>query len=198
MPVLRVKGLCYQQYGPYSFTIEPSQCVSLSGPSGAGKSLMLRAIVDLDVHQGEIYLDDVNCSQMPATRWRRLIGLLPATSQWWFDTVGSHFHSIDNTLLQKTGFESDVMHWQVSRLSQGESQRLGLVRMICNKPRALLLDEPTASLDSNNVELMEALITEYSHEHAAPVLWVSHDRQQTRRISKRYFILDTQGRLTEE
>ena len=49
--------------GPVSFDVAAGECLCLSGPSGAGKSLLLRAIADLDPHEGAAWLDGIsyNC-----------------------------------------------------------------------------------------------------------------------------------------
>jgi ABC-type iron transport system FetAB ATPase subunit len=188
MSRLHIKALCYQDRGPFDLTVEAGQCVGLSGISGAGKTLMLRAIADLDAHSGHIFLNDAECLTMQAPQWRKQVGLLPAESQWWHDTVGENFTSaLDLTLLQRLGFDEDALSWQISRLSSGERQRLALVRLLSNRPQALLLDEPTASLDSANIHNAEALIAEYRRNTGAAVLWVSHDMEQIARVAERHF-----------
>jgi ABC-type iron transport system FetAB ATPase subunit len=194
---LRIDKLSYQARGPINLTINAGECVGLSGPSGAGKTLLLRAIVDLDPHQGCVYLDQEACADVAAPLWRRQVGLLPAESQWWFETVGEHFADIEESSLQALGFEKAVMGWQVSRLSSGERQRLGLIRLLANQPKVMLLDEPTANLDPDNAAKAETLIANYSRTTGAPVIWVSHDAQQLQRVAHRRFRIE-QGRLTEQ
>ncbi len=188
MSRLHIKALCYQDRGPFDLAIEAGQCVGLSGPSGSGKTLMLRAITDLDAHSGHVFLNDSECLTMQAPQWRKHVGLLPAESQWWHDTVGENFTSaVDKTWLKRLGFDVDALSWQISRLSSGERQRLGLVRLLSSRPQALLLDEPTASLDSANIQNAETLIAEYRRNTGAAVLWVSHDMEQIARVAERHF-----------
>ena len=78
-----------------------------------------------------------------------------------------------------------MLDWQVSPLSTGEKQRLALLRLLANQPRALLLDDPTASLDAPNVGNAEALIHDYQQQQQAPVIWVSHDSAQIQRVADR-------------
>ena len=73
--------------------------------------------------------------------------------------------------------------WDVSRLSTGERQRLALARALCRRPEALLLDEPTASLDDYATGLVEDLIRECCKEGMA-LLLVTHDRRQAERMAK--------------
>jgi ATPase subunit of ABC transporter with duplicated ATPase domains len=124
---LQLSGLVFQGRGPYSFQIQPASIVGLHGASGAGKTLLLRAIADLDPHQGQLRLGEMVCAQVSAARWRKTVGLLSAESFWWFDTVGEHFHVPMRELqgfLRKLGFSSEVLNWEVSRLSTGEKQSL--------------------------------------------------------------------------
>lgn len=183
--------------GPYSFAIEDSACLALTGPSGSGKTLLLRALADLDPHQGSVCLDDSECSEVPAPLWRRQVGLLPAESHWWHPTVGEHIAKLDEGHLGKIGFDSDVTDWEIGRLSSGEKQRLALIRLLANKPKALLLDEPTKSLDSENVARMEALVAEYRMGTGCPILWVTHDDEQAGRVSHARYHLDN-GLLLEK
>ncbi len=189
MSTLNIKGLITHVIGPLDLDIPAGQCVCLSGPSGCGKSLTLRALADLDPHEGEVALNGERAAEFSGPEWRQQVGLLPAESSWWRDTVGEHFQEVDETLLAKVGFSRDVMQWKISRLSTGERQRMALLRLLGTQPRALLLDEPTASLDRENILRVEELIKEYRHQHGAAVLWVSHDAEQIARVSSRHVMI---------
>lgn len=175
---------------PVSFTVQAAECICLTGPSGVGKSMLLRAIADLIPHQGDTSLDKQKCSQIKPSQWRKQVGYLPAESHWWSDRVGDHFSDADPVLFRQLGFEPQVLDWQVPRLSTGEKQRLALLRLLANQPRALLLDEPTASLDTVNVGNAEAMIQAYRQKHQAPVIWVSHDPAQIHRVADRILRLE--------
>ncbi len=159
---------------PLSFEVPPACTCFVRGPSGAGKSLLLRAVADLDPNEGEVWLDGLRRSGMPAHRWRRMVGYLPAESYWWEDRVGDHQAHWPLSLLERLGFGAEVLDWRVSRLSTGERQRLALARLLANRPAALLLDEPVANLDSVNADRVAAIVHAYQQEHGAPTLWVSH------------------------
>ena len=58
-----------------------------------------------------------------------------------------------------------------------------LARLLSSSPDALLLDEPTANLDSDSVSLVENVIHRYREEHSVPVIWVAHDELQLNRVS---------------
>ena len=196
---LLVEALTTHQLGPYSLHISAGECASLSGPSGSGKSLLLRAIADLDPHDGRVFLNDTQSENIPAPQWRQKVCLLPADSQWWHDDVGSHFtvKPSDETCsyLKPLGFDENTYSWQINRLSTGEKQRLALARALMNQPEVLLLDEPTASLDPNSTHAVEELVANYQQKTGAAVLWVSHDAEQTARVSKRHYKLNASGLL---
>jgi ABC-type iron transport system FetAB ATPase subunit len=172
--------------------IQPGETVCLSGPSGSGKSLLLRAIADLIPHRGRALLAGEPCEEMPAHLWRRRVGLLPAESQWWADRVGEHFAQVEAEEFQALGFGMEVLDWQLARCSTGERQRLAILRLLSQRPEALLLDEPTASLDPDSISRVEVLIDRYRKQRQAPVLWVSHDQRQIARIADRLLVINGQ------
>ncbi len=186
-----------RQVGPLDFSVAAGECVCLSGASGAGKSLLMRALADMEPHLGRVSLDGVACDGIAPTQWRRNVALLTAESAWWHDRVGEHFSRIDESLLAELGFDKQMMSAEVYGLSTGERQRLALLRLLAGRPRVLLLDEPTASLDPQNTERVERLLTRYREERDAGVLWVSHDPLQVRRVAHRHWRL-ADGRLHEE
>lgn len=188
-PRLRLVELVTRHVGPVALELAPGECIGLSGPSGAGKTLLLRAIADLDVHEGDAFMDGVRCSELKGPQWRSHVALLPAESQWWFDTIGEHFSSVDTALLGQLGFSPEVMEWEVARCSTGERQRLALARLLANTPEVLLLDEPTASLDAENIARVEAVVTGYREHSKAAVIWCGHDAAQLQRIAGRRFRL---------
>jgi ABC-type iron transport system FetAB ATPase subunit len=148
---------------------------------------MLRALADLDPHHGEVALDGMTQQQVPPPQWRQQVALLPAESRWWADSVGEHF--VGDTpadWLQCLGFDATVWDWEIKRLSSGEKQRLGLLRVLSLTPKVLLLDEPSANLDGENVGKIEEILHRYREEHAAALLWVSHDPKQIERIADRH------------
>jgi ABC-type iron transport system FetAB ATPase subunit len=194
--LLTLKGFRCRGLGPIRLEVAAGECLALSGPSGSGKSLLLRAIADLDPHEGGLYLDGTSYRELSGPEWRRRLGLLPAESHWWEDRVGAHFAQPDAHLLELLGFGPECLDWQVSRLSSGERQRLGLARLLAQSPRVLLLDEPTANLDAPNARRVETCVDDYRRSHQAAVLWVSHDPEQRRRMASRELRLE-QGRVSE-
>lgn len=194
--MLKLTGLQRLHIGPIDFVVEPGECVSVSGRSGSGKSVLLRAIADLDPHEGDMWLNGQSCSSMPAPQWRRQVTYVAAESGWWHDTVGPHFPAQTDflTLFPKVGIEPSYADVPLHRLSTGEKQRLALLRALCLKSKVLLLDEPTSSLDPESVELVEQLLRERLSVGTA-ILLVTHDAEQALRMGSRHVRLD-EGHLT--
>lgn len=194
--MLELRGLQRLHIGPVTFVVKAAECVSVSGRSGSGKSVLLRAIADLDPHEGDIWLEGRSCSSMPAPQWRRQVTYVAAESGWWHDTVGPHFpaHTDFSSLFPKVGIEPSHADVPVHRLSTGERQRLALLRALCLESKVLLLDEPTSSLDPESVELVERLLRERLSAGTAMIL-VTHDAEQAVRMGTRHVRLD-EGRLT--
>ena len=197
MSRLRAIKLANARIGPLSIDIHAGECVCLSGPSGAGKTTLLRALADLEIHDGRVLLDNQDCTSFKGSEWRRRVGMLPAESAWWCDRVGEHFEVVDEDAFAQLGFDRDIVERKVARLSTGERQRLALLRLLVGRPRALLLDEPTASLDPKNTRRAEQLIAQYSRQERAPVMWVSHDPRQMKRVCNRHLHLFA-GQLRSE
>lgn len=197
MADLKLINLQVEQVGPVNLTVKSGEIICLSGASGAGKSLLLRAIVDVLPHDGDVELGDNLASQTSPPDWRRMVGLLPAESQWWYETVGEHFKCWNEELSTRLGFGTETRQWQVSRCSTGEKQRLALLRMLCNEPAALLLDEPTGSLDPKNTEIVESIVCGYVQQRQTPVVWVSHSHEQIKRIADKHYQVDN-GRLIQQ
>lgn len=186
------------QLGPVNLIVRPGEIVCLSGESGAGKSLLLRSIIDLIPHDGDVFLDGKSSLEYTAPEWRSRVGLLPAESQWWQDTVGAHFSSVDKVVFSALGLPDKAIDWQVSRCSTGEKQRLAILRLLSNKPACLLLDEPTGSLDPENTRRVEQLIKQLAEQEKIPVLWVSHSEEQIKRIADRHFVVRDGGLVEHE
>jgi ABC-type iron transport system FetAB ATPase subunit len=108
-PLLELDALDCRVLSPVDLVVSHGECVGVSGPSGCGKTRLLRAVADLDPHDGECYLEGEACRGMPAHRWRSRVGLLTADSRWWAGTVGEHFPTADARTLERLGFDRDVM-----------------------------------------------------------------------------------------
>lgn len=195
--MLKVSDIKIPGLSAISFELTAGECLGVIGKSGCGKTRLLRAIADMDEVEGAVCVDSLCQPDISGAEWRRQVALLPAESQWWFDTVAPHFvgnHDVDFSSL---GFSNEVGQWSLSRCSSGEKQRLSILRMLANKPRVLLLDEPTANLDAENAQKVEALIADYLKENNAVAIWVSHNHAQLERVTtERYFDFSQQAMVS--
>ncbi|USD21020.1 ATP-binding cassette domain-containing protein [Microbulbifer variabilis] len=191
MSKLHIENLSNDLLQKVDLAIAPGEVVCLSGPSGSGKSRLLRAIADVDPHNGQISLGNNLQEAMPGHQWRRQVMLVPAQSAWWYETVGEHFNQPMGQTLKILGFPEEATKWQVSRLSSGEKQRLALIRALSYTPQALLLDEPTANLDADTTSKVEAWLKDEISKQQYPVIWVAHNREQIQRVASRH--IEIQG-----
>ncbi|APX94094.1 ABC transporter [Halomonas sp. 1513] len=189
-PLLRLDAIAIGHLHAVSLEIAAGDIVCLSGPSGSGKTRLLRAIADLEPHGGEAWLGKVARRDWRGSDWRQRVMLIPADSQWWYERVGEHFPdprcATLKADLQQLGFAAETLDWDVARLSSGEKQRLGLLRAIAHRPKVLLLDEPTANLDADNITRCEAWLRQRIRDTPLAALWVAHDMQQIARVATRH------------
>jgi len=182
-----------------SFSLPKHGMSSLIGPSGAGKSSLLRCMTLLqDQWQGEISIDGQMIRQWQggADALRQHIGLIaqkPAvfpTSIYENVIFGlnrkqrqADFSAWVQDCLQQAALWDEVkdrLHVAANTLSIGQQQRLCLARALVLKPKLLLLDEPTASLDPRSKQLIETCLQNLAK--TMPVLCVTHDLEQAKRL----------------
>jgi phosphate-transporting ATPase len=196
--MLSVRDLASAVLGPVSLEVAAGECVAVMGTSGAGKSLLLRAIADLDPNDGDVALNGATRNAIAANAWRRQVALVPAESGWWADSVGEHFIAApaDMALLDALGLAAETLTWTVARLSSGEKHRLAILRALSLRPKALLLDEPSASLDETSTGRLEAVLRQQSAE-GVPIVLVTHDAAQAERLATRVITM-ADGRISDQ
>jgi phosphate transport system ATP-binding protein len=184
----------------------------LIGPSGAGKSSLLRCINRLhEQWQGDITLAGQSVRSTNADALRRQIGLIgqkPAVFPCSIrDNVIFGLTRQQRKSISEEGVRTALIQaalWQeveerldepADHLSIGQQQRLCLARALILAPAMLLLDEPTSALDPRSRDIIERTMSELAY--AMPLLWVTHDLEQARRIS-RHIIFICDGRLIEQ
>lgn len=193
-----IENLCYLQNGPYSLTVDEHEIIGLSGASGIGKTQLLRAMVETIFYSGTIFFKGQTPDHYTPCQWRRLVGLVPAESMWWGEHVADHFPEKKSevglsTLLEDLGLHSDILSWQIERLSTGERQRLALARALVLQPAVVLLDEPCSALDSQSTDRVEKILLSYRQRNDAALIWVSHDQEQLKRVADRCYQVDQHG-----
>jgi putative ABC transport system ATP-binding protein len=173
---------------------DAGELVLVMGPSGSGKTTLLTMIgAMLRPTSGRIVIDGLDVTALPdraLPRVRReLVGfvfqsfnLLEALSaeenvQIALDLAGTpapEARRRARELLVEAGL-ADRLGFRARDLSAGEKQRVSIARAIANRPRLILADEPTASLDSRAGAVVMDLLRELTHRERRAAVVVSHD-----------------------
>jgi len=201
-----------------SLDIKTGEFCILLGPSGCGKTTTLRCVAGLERPDlGEIVIEDtvVNSHQpqIYVAPEDRGLGMIFQSYAIW-----PHLNVFQNIALPLQHGKRKLSRAEVrdrvhealdlvrlrgmetrraTELSGGQQQRVALARAVVTRPRVLLLDEPTSSLDANSAEKIEELLIKFRMECNLTMLWVTHEKEQAERIGGRRLIL-REGRLEEE
>jgi iron complex transport system ATP-binding protein len=218
---IRVKEL-YVNYGEkevvkdMNFEVEDGQIVTIIGPNGSGKSTILKAISRcLKPVKGEVYLDKENIYEINTKKIAQKLAILPQVKNVPSDitveqlvSYGRYPHlSFGKKLMKK---DWDIVDWAIEKtglqelrrrfvatLSGGERQRAWIAMSLCQKPKILLLDEPTTFLDiSYQLEVLQ-LVKELNESLDLTVVMVLHDLNQAARYSDKIFVIKD-GVLSDE
>lgn len=193
-PLLRARGLRFSPHPAHSheldFALAAGQLLPVLGPSGAGKTTLLRVLARLRAREGgELELEGVAAERIEVVRWRRRVAFLPQRPVMLPGTVRDNLlavgearafrHALDESrttaLLEALGLDAHRALAQDARtLSGGEAARVALVRALLTDPAVLLLDEPTASLDSDAATSVVDLVARELDAGRAALL-VAHD-----------------------
>lgn len=154
-----------------SFSISTGQIVGLLGPNGAGKTTTMRMITGfLGITSGTIKIDGEDITENPVEA-KRKIGYMPEAAPLYSDMIvedylcyvaqmqGEKPETRVKELCALCGLK-EVMHKNISDLSRGYRQRVGLAHALMHNPEILILDEPTSGLDPNQIEEVRTLIKE--------------------------------------
>jgi len=178
-----------------SLALQPHRIYALTGPNGAGKSTLLRVMALLISPKAGTIEFAKNDSHGPA-RQRQRVTLVEQTPYLFNGSVtdnlgyGLKLRGISSrerselirTTLAIVGLEGFEQR-QAKELSGGEVQRVALARALVLKPELLLLDEPTANIDSNSLQAYEALLRALP-EYGSTVVFSTHDPSQSRRLGE--------------
>ncbi|MDF1669933.1 MAG: phosphonate C-P lyase system protein PhnL [Roseovarius sp.] len=184
-----------------SFAVAPGECVSLTGASGAGKSTLMRMIYGNYLTQaGEIRIGDVDLVQAAprevialrrevlgyVSQFLRVVPRVPT-----LDVVAEPLRAVGGTeqdaqarakvLLTQLNIPQRLWSLSPTTFSGGEQQRVNIARGFAHPYPAMLLDEPTASLDAANREVVLSLI-EDAKARGAAIIGIFHDEAARARV----------------
>jgi ATP-binding cassette subfamily B protein len=198
-----------------SFDIASGELVALVGPSGAGKtSITYLALRFYDPTSGSVKLDGRDLRDIRLSSLRRFTSIVPQESVVFHTTVR------DNLLIAKpdatdeelvAACEAAQLHSLVEslpdgyqtvvgemgyRLSGGERQRLAIARALLKRPRILIMDEPTSSLDSITERAIRDALASMRSEGSRPTTIVIAHRLSTILAADKILVLD-EGRCID-
>lgn len=155
-----------------SFTINEGEITGLLGPNGAGKTTTLRMLsCYLKPDSGSIVYDGIDLAEYPVLI-KKMTGYLPESAPLYGDMMVfdymcyvAELRAIENPETRIKDIASmcrieEVMHKNISELSKGYRQRVGLAHAMIHDPKVLILDEPTSGLDPIEIVEIRNLIRE--------------------------------------
>jgi phosphonate transport system ATP-binding protein len=206
-----------------SLTVGNDEVVFVIGPSGAGKSTLIRCVNRLvEPDAGSVKLDGLEITALGAEQLRQarrrmgmifqefnlverltvmenvLSGRLGGVSLWqaWRRRFPAEDLELAFATLRRVGLEG-MENKRADALSGGQRQRVGIARALVQRPKILLVDEPTSSLDPKTSDQVMGLITRLAAEDRIPALINIHDVPLARRHARRIIGLDA-GRVVFE
>lgn len=194
-----------------SLTIEPGQSIALTGPSGSGKSTLLHIVGTLDEPSaGRVVIDGLDPFRFDPSELARfrnsMIGfifqdafLLPQYSILENVLLPTMAHRSGKQLptaraqelLKAVGLGHRLDH-RPAELSGGERLRVAVARSLVNRPRLLLCDEPTGSLDPATADTVADLLLDLHRQQGNMLLIVTHSLNLAQRCQSRLELRDGQ------
>ncbi|MGO9512373.1 MAG: ABC transporter ATP-binding protein [Steroidobacteraceae bacterium] len=184
-----------------SFSVNRGEIVGLLGPNGAGKTTTINMILGvLEPSSGRVAIDEIDIAKDRALALRRtnfaavyagLPGNLTVSENLRFFGL---LYAIDslNARVDELLKEFDLVrlrHTKCGLLSSGEQTRAALAKALLNKPKLLLLDEPTASLDPSAAQIVREKIKGLAARDGCGILWTSHNMYEVEAVCDRVLLL---------
>jgi len=192
-----------------SFTVNRGEILAFLGPNGAGKSTTMKILTGyLAPNAGRASIagfDVVGESR----EVRRRIGYLPETTPLYYDMQVNEFLDLAGKLRGmgrgerrgRMGWVAEICHLQpfyrkpIGLLSRGQKQRTGFAAAILHDPDVLILDEPTAGLDPNQIHEVRSLIKSFAHEKT--IILSTHILQEVHAMCD-HVVLIHKGRIAAD
>lgn len=186
-------------------TIPEQGITVVLGPSGAGKSMLLRLLNRLEVPtSGQVRFRGEPLGSIDPLVLRRRVGMVFQRPAPFPGTVRDNLLVADPdatadelaTALRQARLDVAYLDRNADELSGGEAQRMCLARTLVTRPEVLLMDEPTSALDPDARRGLERTAHRLA-EGGRPLVWVTHDLDQARRLADDVVVL-IRGRLAGE
>jgi len=186
-----------------SFTFNSSGIYALMGPNGSGKSTFLRICALLEApdsgdinfySEGKPVIKDISLM-------RRITLLLPKIGVFNTTVFKNVVYGLNIRNLQKNDITSRAenaldfvgllqkKNQKALTLSSGETKRLGIARALVIEPEIFFLDEPTASVDQKNTEIIEEIIQKLKKEGRSTIVITTHDTAQAERLADKLLFI---------
>ncbi|WP_043931850.1 ABC transporter ATP-binding protein [Bacillus sp. EB01] len=190
-------------------SISKGKITTLVGPSGAGKTSLFRLINGLvSPTKGDIRISGKNIEEYEPTELRRSVGLALQNATMINGNIFKNL-ALPRTLKKETlseeeaaelltsvGLEKDLLKRDVKDLSGGQRQKVSIARTLVNRPKILLLDEITSSLDRVSKQDIEELIVRINKEFNVTIMWITHNLEQAIHIGDETWVI-MDGQLLE-
>ena len=195
------------------FRIEPGQTLAVVGPSGAGKSTLARLLFRFyDVTGGRILIDGQDLRDRTQDSLRAAIGIVPQDTVLFNETIYYNLHYGRPTATRaEVERAAEMAHirafveglpegWETVvgerglKLSGGEKQRVAIARAILKRPRILVFDEATSSLDSHTEQAIQQTLAEVAEDHTT--LIIAHRLSTV--VDAHYILVLDQGLIREQ
>ncbi len=201
-----------------NLTIQRGEILALAGESGSGKSTLARCILRLvEADSGEMWHNGKNLLALPIRKFRKqyrcfqMIFQNPALALNPLMSVHAALNEVVrvvqglkgveaeeriSSLLNDVGLDERLLASKPAKLSGGEKQRLVIARALAARPRFLIADEPTASLDASHRRTILDLLAKLSRRYGLTILLITHDIGAVLDVADRIAVLK-QGRIVE-
>ena len=190
------------------FSIEPGEFVCLLGPSGCGKSTLLGALAGHIIPAAGVLNVDGQSIAGPSPErgmvfqhhtlfpWRKVLDNV-AFGLKMRGVAKAERHALALDMLQQVGLQDVANRWP-SQLSGGMQQRVEIARVLINKPRLLLMDEPFGALDAQTRLKMQQLLLDIWERIRTTVVFVTHDIDEALFLADRILVMSPRpGRIIE-
>jgi tungstate transport system ATP-binding protein len=186
-----------------SFSFDRDVTYVLMGTNGSGKSTFLRICALLERQDsGEIaYTVGDTLLQQDMGLRRRITLVLPRIGVFNTTVFKNVAYGLNIRAVERKEMDERVRRTlafvglekkrdqNARTLSSGETQRLGIARALIIEPEILFLDEPTASIDEENTEIIESIIGNMKKDGRSTVIMTTHDRAQAERLADRLLVM---------